>query len=222
MSPLDVLLAGRPAYLRGLLITIAVWGISLGIGTSVGLIAGWGRFWLRSRLPKWSVFITEGVPLLFQAIPLVILLVWFHYLLPSIVGYAVPPFWTAVIVFTLYIAFAVSDIFSNALRNIPKGEIEAGFALGLDEATVARRVALPLGLRSSFPNLCFLGVDVLKLISLASLIALDELLHVTDTVIAHTYVALPSYTALALLFLVMILPLQIGARRVAKNYSIIR
>ena len=56
----------------------------------------------------------------------------------------------------------------------------------------------------------------------ASAIALEELLHVTDTVIAKTYVAVPAYTALAVVFIGMILPLNWAAKKYAESLGVAR
>lgn len=221
MSPFNILVHSLPAFEKGLATTLLVWCAACVVGFVLGLGIGWLRYWAkRESIHVLRVF--EAVPITFNAIPLIVLLVWFHYLLPSAIGISVPPVWTAILVFTLYVTISVSSIFTNSLFAIPQGEIESALALGMTSTLVARRIALPLAFRTSLPDLCFMAVEVLKLISLASIIALNELLHVTDTLIAQNYVALPSYTALAIVFLALILPIQFIARLAARRVAIRR
>ena len=53
-------------------------------------------------------------------------------------------------------------------------------------------------------------------------LALEELLHVTDTVIAKSYVAVPAYTALAIIFIAMVLPLNWAAKKYAQRLGVVR
>jgi polar amino acid transport system permease protein len=221
MSPISIFVQAAPAFFRGLLTTLEVWVVSFTLGTLIGCVLGWVRFNARGTFEIVTIG-AEAIPAVVKAIPLIVLLVWFHYLVPGLLEISPSAFETTVIVFTIYVAVSVSDIFLSAFVSIPTSEIDAAYALGLSARDVANKVALPLAARSSIPSLSYLAVEVLKLTTLASIIALGELLHVTDTVIASNYVALSSYTVLAFIFVAMILPLQLLAGKIARKYAIFR
>lgn len=220
MSPVDVLVNSAPAFLAGIRTTLGVWIIACVLGGCIGVWTGWVRFRLRRR-SRLLLLAGETVPAAVKTVPLLVLLIWFHYLLPQVSG-PVTPFVTAVVVFTVYVAVAAGDIILGSLVNIPTGELEAAYAVGLSGNEVARHIALPLAFRASVPALAFMAVEILKLTTLASLIALPELLHVTDVIISMEYVALPAYSAVAIVFIGLIAPLQWLAHRTARRYEIRR
>jgi len=221
MTPFEILVRAAPAFLRGLRTTLVVWSMSCVVGTATGILLGW--FLYRTERSTRLVRVTvNAIPELLKTVPLLVLLIWFHYLLPSYLGVDVSPLVTATVVFALIVMVGVGEIVRSAISNLPRGELEAGHAIGLAPSEVGRFIALPLAFRAASPALTLLYIDMLKFSTLASVIALEELLHVTDTVIARTYVAVPAYTALALIFIVMILPLNWAARRYAGRINVIR
>jgi len=221
MTPFEILVSAGPAFLRGLRVSMTVWLLACVFGTALGIIAGWFLYRARgaSTITRLAV---NAVPEILKSLPVLVLLVWFHYLLPYYLGLSVSPLLTAVVVFTLIVMVGVGEIVQSAIANLPRGEIEAGHAIGLAPIDVGRLIALPLAFRSASPALILLYIDVLKLSTLASAIALEELLHVTDTVIAKTYVAVPAYTALAIVFLALILPLNWAAKKYSESLGVVR
>jgi polar amino acid transport system permease protein len=202
-------------------ITLTVWGLACLFGTAIGIVIGWLLYRARSARRVVQVA-ANAIPEIIKGLPVLILLIWCHYLFPYYLGWSISPLFTAVVVFSLIVMVGVGEIVQGAIAGLPSGEIEAGHAIGLDAIDVGRFIALPLAFRAASPALIMLYIDVLKLSTLASVIALDELLHVTDTVIAKTYVAVPAYTALALIFLAMILPMNWAAKKYAESLGVTR
>jgi len=200
---------------------MTVWLLACLFGTLLGIISGWLLYRVRRR----SLIMRMAanlIPELLKSLPVLVLLIWCHYLLPFYIGWSIKPEVTAVVVFTLVVMIAVGEIVQSAIANLPRGEIEAGHAIGLSAIDVGRLIAMPLAFRAASPALILLYIDVLKLSTLASAIALEELLHVTDTVIAKNYVAVPAYTALAIVFIALILPLNWVAKTYAQRLGVMR
>jgi polar amino acid transport system permease protein len=154
-----------------------------------------------------------------RAIPVLVLLVWLHYLVPSTFGITPSPLLTTAIVLTAVVTLSAGEVIRSAITSIPAAEVEAALMLGLTRSQVVRKISIPLALRASTPGLLLLYADTLKLSTFASVIALGELLHTTDVIIQQTYLAVPAYTALALIFLATIVPLNLSAQSLARRWA---
>jgi polar amino acid transport system permease protein len=221
MTPFEILFRAMPAFSRGIATTLELWIFSCAIGTFFGVILGWLLYVGRHRNNLVRTALTL-VPESLKSIPALVLLVWFHYLVPGYLGFIPTPMFTSVLVFSIIVTIGVGELVRSSIVGIPIGELEAGAAIGLTSREVARLIALPLAFRAASPGLILLFIDTLKLSTLASAIALDEMLHVTDTVIAKSYVALPAYSALALIFMVVVMPLNFAAQRYSARLGISR
>jgi len=217
---LQVLVDAAPAFRQGLFNTLAVWFIACVVGTIVGAIFGTLVFMLRTKSRLYQAA-AHVLPTLVRSVPVLVLLVWIHYSLPEY-HIAISTFATASIVLTLAVVVAAMEITRGALESIPRGEVEGAFALGLRTSTVSRNILLPLATRTAAPGFLLLYVDTLKLTTFTSIIAFEDLLHVTDTTITNSYRAMPAYTALAIIFIAMIFPFEYFARAFARSRAVIR
>jgi len=94
-----------------------------------------------------------------------------------------------------------SEAFLGAFRGIPKGQYEAGQALGLSKSHTFRLVILPQLVRLTLPALSNLWLVLLKETSLVSVIAYDELLRKTFIAVGVTKEPLFFYTIACLIYL---------------------
>jgi general L-amino acid transport system permease protein len=92
----------------------------------------------------------------------------------------------AIIMFTLFSAAYVAEIVRGGLQSVPKGQIEAGQAVGLSPLTITRKIVLPQALRTSIPALVGQSISLLKDTSLLVIIGLFDLLGVTRSILANT------------------------------------
>jgi polar amino acid transport system permease protein len=150
---------------------------------------------------------------LFRAFPVLVLLIWFHYVFPAVTGIRLGAFVSAVISLSLNLAAVVGDIVRGGIQSVQKGQTEAAYALGMSGWQVARRITLPITIRTLMPSLVSQYINVLKLSALASVIGVPEILHSASLCINQTYRPLEFYTFVALAFLLIILPCTWLARR---------
>jgi polar amino acid transport system permease protein len=85
----------------------------------------------------------------------------------------------------VFAAFS-SEVFLAALRAIPAGQIEGGFALGLTRFQTLRLIIFPQLWRYALPGIANLWLVLLKDTSLVSIIALNDLLRMTNVVVGAT------------------------------------
>jgi polar amino acid transport system permease protein len=210
----------RQVFVQGLLITLELTALSVGIGTSAGLAIGISLSSTSRALAPMRAFLFLYVDAV-KALPALILLLLFYYWLPYVTGVQ-SPFWLAVIAFSVNLSAFVADVVRHAILGVPRPLVEACYALGMKRATALQHVLIPEALRSILPTLGILAIDVLKLSSIASIIAVRELVHRASEVSAYTYRFLEVYAVLALIYLLLLIPFSRLIRRLEASAVFVR
>ncbi|MBB5538866.1 amino acid ABC transporter permease [Rhizobium giardinii] len=169
------------AVARGIPITIAlttlamVFGLALGTGVAVLSNSD-------NPVLSWS-----GVAFTFsfRAIPLLTLLYFLYYALPTVGVIRHGPLWDvffrysfaiAVLGFSLNNAAYLAEVLRGGIKSVTPGQVEACMAVGMSEGMALRRVVLPIAFRNSVMTIGNELVFTLKATSLASAIAVSDVL----------------------------------------------
>ncbi len=88
----------------------------------------------------------------------------------------VSPFWSVVLGLTLYYSTTIAEVIRSALRSLPKGQTEAGLAVGLTNKQTMTTVLLPQGLKRALPNILTQTASLLKDTSLGFVVTFRDLL----------------------------------------------
>jgi len=145
------------------------------------------------QLARFYIWIFRGTPLLVQ------LFVVF-YGLPNM-GVVLEPFLAAVIVFSLNEGAYCAETIRAALESVPKGQLEAGYCVGMSYLQTIRRIVLPQAIRTAFPPLSNSLIAMVKDTSLAANITVTEMFMVTQRIVARTYEPLALYLEVGLIYL---------------------
>ena len=190
----------------GMVWTIALSVISIGIGTILGIL--WGLL-LSTRKPNWLEVRWLGVALndVVRALPLLILLLLINYCAPPLFGLR-STFWIAVLALAVNLAAFVGDVLRGAIAGVPQPLQDAGLAIGLSDTQVMRRIILPEAVRSVIPSIALLYIDILKMTSLASIIALPELTYVGGQVSSVEFRPLEVFVLIAVMYAAIIIPMS--------------
>jgi polar amino acid transport system permease protein len=210
----------RKVFLDGLVITLLLSLISIIAGTLVGMCLGVALTGKSAALRGLRVPILLFVDAT-KALPPLILMLLLYYWLPYVLGIR-SSFWLAAISLAISLSAFVADVFRHAIDGVPRPLVEACYALGMTRWMALRRFVIPEALRSIVPTLGLLYIDVIKLSSLASIIAVGELVHRASEVSAYTYRFLEVYAALAAIYLVLLLPFSYFVRRLESSTFFIR
>ena len=125
------------------------------------------------RAIRWvATFIVE----LFRAIPLLVLIFFFYYGLPT-VGVKMSPYMAVVLGLMLYNGSVLAEVFRAGINALPRGQSEAAYALGMRKTQVMVLILLPQALRSMMPTIISQLVVLLKDTALGFLITYEELLR---------------------------------------------
>lgn len=199
----------RDAFLLGARLTIEltliciVGGTLLGIGIALARMSGNAPMrWLMAAIIE-----------LLRAIPLLVLLVWLYFCLPILTGATVSGYVAAALGLSLNLAPFAAETFRAGIEAVPPGAEDAARSLGMTKAQAMRHVVLPQAFRQMLPPFVGLWITMLKLTSLASVIAVPELLHKSNEIISVTFHPLEVYSAVALAYMVIVLPLSLIAQR---------
>lgn len=168
---LEVMRKAFPILLRGLLNTVL-----LGLAAIVfGGILGVAMCLLRLYAPKPLRLLALVYIDILRAIPVLVVLILVYYALPF-VGITLSSFVAATIALSLVLAAYTAEVVRAGIEAVPKGQFEASEALGLSFYVTMRRVVLPQAVRIMIPPLASYSVAIIKDTSLASVVAMNDLL----------------------------------------------
>jgi polar amino acid transport system permease protein len=152
-----------------------------------------------------------------QALPVLVALVWLYFGLPLLGLQISPDSVTVIVLGVSFSAFAL-DLFMGAEKAISREQIHAGAVHGMTPATIAARIYFPSIVTTTADPLVGQIVTVLKLSTFASIIGSQEILSAANGIISTTYRPLETYSFVALIFVVAIVPINL-ARRVATHHA---
>ncbi len=204
MSIWDILTRYQEGLMRGLLGTLRLCAIIWSTGLIAGGLIGVGAAHWRRTLG----YASRAVSFLLAGIPALVMLFWMHYPLQSMMGVVVDPFYTAAFSLALINTFTVSEIVKNVLVDFPSEYVLAARVCGVPPTTTLLRIKLPIVLRQMLPSLLMVQVTMLQMTLFASLISVNEIFRVAQQINAQIYRPIEVYSALALFFLAVCLPLN--------------
>jgi glutamate/aspartate transport system permease protein len=125
-----------------------------------------------------------------RALPLILIIFWFYFLVPYIVGWAthagrpisVGGFTSALITFTLFEAAYFCEIMRAGIQSIPRGQVGAGYALGLNYWQVMGHIVLPQAFRNMTPVLLTQMIVLFQDTSLVYVLSLTDFLGAANNV----------------------------------------
>ena len=198
---LDIVQAAWPILLAGIgntvLLSVVVVPLGLFGGLVLSLLAGLRSPWVRWPLMAWVDF--------FRAFPPLVLLI-FLYAGSPFIGLELSGFACVCIAFFLNTGAYYGEILRAGIESVPAGQIDAARSTGLGRMQTMLYVVLPQGVRNVLPDLLSNTLEVIKLTSLGSVVAMPELLFQARQAQSVTYNPTPIFLA-ALIYFVMLWPM---------------
>ncbi len=190
-----------PALLRGLLNTFLLSIASIGIGIPAGLLIALIRLYALKPFRLLAVVYID----IFRAAPVLVVMILIYFALPF-VGISLSSWSSAIMALSIVMAAYSAEVFRSGIESIPKGQFEAAAALGLPFPVVLRKIVLPQALRVVIAPTTSNCVSMFKDTSLASTVALPELLKEANN--AQAFYANPSpLIAAALIYIAILWPM---------------
>ncbi|WP_136635940.1 amino acid ABC transporter permease [Pseudooceanicola onchidii] len=146
-----------------------------------------------------------------RSIPLIMVLFWFFFLVPLIIGammnsgrpVPIGGLWTAIITFSLFEAAYYSEIIRVGLRSVNKGQYEAAKALSLSTATTYRSIVLPQVFRITSPIILNQTIILFQDTSLVYVLSLTDLTGAASKIAQLNGTLVEMYLFIALVYLVI-------------------
>lgn len=155
----------------------------------------------------------------FRNTPLLVQLIWIHFVLPLATGINTSPLASGLIALTLNVTAYFCEIARAGINSVPKGQWEAASALGLHWFAAWRQVILPQALRVMIPPLANMVINIFKATAILSILAVDDLMRVAIRISNSTFKPVEMITAAALIYLVMGSILAFGADALESKYG---
>lgn len=198
---LDILAQAWPILLHGfwmtLLLTVVVVPLGLLGGLGVALLST-----ARNRFVRGAMIVYVDF---FRAFPPLVLLMFIAYGLPFL-DIRLGAFGSVALSFLLNTSSYYGEIFRAGIESIPRGQFEAARSTGLSAVQTMRHVVVPQAVKNVVPDLLSNTLEVIKLTSIASVVALPELLHAAREAQSLTYNATPIIAA-GIIYLACLWPL---------------
>ncbi len=190
-----------PYLLAGFWMTVKLCLVVIPIGVAGGLTVALLST-VRNRLVRWTVVAYVDF---FRAFPPLVLLMFIAFGLPFM-KIDLGAFGAVAVAFLLNTSSYYGEIFRAGIESVPKGQFEAARSTGLSAAQTLAYIIVPQATRNVIPDLIGNTLEVVKLTSLASVVALPELLYAARQAQSVTYNATPVIAA-GLIYLVCLWPL---------------
>lgn len=141
---------------------------------------------------------------LFRTLPVVVLLIWIHYVLPILTGASFSPTASSIIALSLNGAALACEAFRGGLEAIPQTQAQAAQSLGFSRWKVMRYITLPQAFFATLPSLTNVHITVIKNVTVTVLIAVPEVMFRAQELTVQFFRPLEFYTGAALLYVALI------------------
>lgn len=196
-----------PRLLDGMLVTLKLTIITGTLGFILGMLIALLRI---SRLKFLNYFSIIYITL-FRGTPLLLQILFVYFALPTLFDITLDSMPAGILALSLNAAAYLAEIFRAGILSIPKGQMEAGRALGLSHNQVMFKIIIPQTYRRIIPPVVNEFSALTKETSLVSVISLSELLYVTQRIGAKYLRPWEVYFWAALGYLLVVLVLSFTA-----------
>ena len=218
---LSLVLENWQMFAGGVWMTLQLTVLALAFGFLIALpsaLALWrGSRW--SPLIRGYVYVFRGTPLIVQTYLIYYGLSQFETVRDSVFWLVLrDAWWCAVIAFSLNSGAYATEILRGAFATTPKGELEAGRALGLSPRQVTWLCLLPSALRRALPQYANEVVFMLHGSVVASVITIQDILGAGRTLNGQYYVAYEGFVTAALLYMALTFVIVAIFRQIERRY----
>jgi glutamate/aspartate transport system permease protein len=193
-----------------------------------GIIFGTVLAMMRLSGLKVLGLLAAGYVNLMRSVPLVLVIFWFYFLVPYIAAWAigaaqpvaVGAFWSTVITFTMFEAAYYSEIMRAGIQSIPRGQVAAGQALGLDYFQVMQYVVLPQAFRNMLPVLLTQTIILFQDTSLVYVISVTDFFGAAAKIANRDYRLVEMYTFVAVVYFLISFALSQLVRHLQQRMAV--
>lgn len=218
MANLQIFFGLLPLLLKGALTALEIALCTLILASIGGLLLAVSMTFSRSRIVHALIacFIEwmRNVPALAH-----LFLIYFGL---SYLGINLPAWLAAIVGLSLVGSAVLADIFRAGLQSLHVGQHEAGLAVGLGHGQILRYVLLPQALRATLPAFANYVTQLIKDTSIASAIAVPEIMFLARNLVTSTFQTSLIYLAVMCIYAAMIVPIGLAFIRLERHLGAAR
>ena len=204
--------------LKGFLFSVQLTLVAMVGGIALGTVLALMR--LSSK--RWLVLPAAVYVNTLRSIPLVMVILWFFLLIPLLIGRPLGAEVSAMITFTVFEAAYYSEIMRAGIQSVPKGQVSAGYAVGMNYAQCMRFIVLPQAFRNMLPVLLTQTIILFQDTSLVYAVGAYDLLKGFEVAGKNFNRPVEMYLLAAVVYFVICFSLSMVVRRLQKKIQIIR
>lgn len=196
--------------------TIWLFAAAIAIAVPLGLVLAVARM---SRIPIGSQ-LAVGYIDLFRASPALVLIIWFYFVLPILLGVEFSAFTAAMLALGLQAAAYFAEVFRSGIQSLGRGQVEAARSIGMSYAVALRYIILPQAVRRALPVFFTRLIELFKSTALAAAITYEELVYDATEIAARTFRPVETFTIVALIYFLVIFSMSQLTRRVERHLAV--
>ena len=204
--------------LKGLVFSVELTLVAMLGGIALGTVIALMRL---SDKP-WLVLPAAAYVNVLRSIPLVMVILWFFLLIPLLLGRPLGAETSAIITFTVFEAAYYSEIMRAGIQSVSKGQVAAGYAVGMTYAQCMKLIVLPQAFRNMLPVLLTQTIILFQDTSLVYAIGAYDLLKGFEVAGKNFNRPVETYLAAAVVYFVICFSLSMTVRRLQAKIAIIR
>ena len=195
------------------LTVIAMLG-GIALGTLLALMRLSARPWLVTPA---AVYVNT-----LRSIPLVMVILWFFLLIPLLIGRPLGTDASSIITFTVFEAAYYSEIMRAGIQSVPKGQVSAGYAVGMNYAQCMQLIVLPQAFRNMLPVLLTQTIILFQDTSLVYAIGAYDLLKGFEVAGKNYNRPIEAYLMAAIVYFIICFSLSMLVRQLQRKIAIVR
>ncbi len=204
--------------LKGLVFSVQLTIIAMLGGIALGTLLAL----MRLSGKKWLVMPAAFYVNTLRSIPLVMVILWFFLLIPMLIGRPMGAELSAIITFTVFEAAYYSEIMRAGIQSVAKGQVYAGYAVGMTYAQCMKLVVLPQAFRNMLPVLLTQTVILFQDTSLVYAIGAYDLLKGFEVAGKNFNRPVETYLVAAVVYFIICFSLSMLVRQLQKKIAIVR
>ena len=204
-----------PFLATGMGLTLVLTVLSIGGGLVLGTLLALARLgnirWLSAAAGAYVNF--------FRSMPLILVIFWFYFLVPFILGFPVGDFYSVLVAFIAFEAAYYCEIMRAGIQSVKVGQFHAGEALGLTYRQNMRYVVLPQAFRNMIPILLSQAIVLFQDTALVYVVGLRDFLYSADIIANRENRLMEMFVTVAIVYFVMCMWGTMQVRRLQKRFA---
>ena len=204
--------------LKGLIFSVQLTLIAMAGGIVIGTLLALMRLSGSKPLVLVAAFYVDTL----RSIPLVMVILWFFLLIPLLIGKSLGAELSAIITFTVFEAAYYSEIMRAGIQSVSKGQVNAGYAVGMTYKQCMQLIVLPQAFRNMLPVLLTQTIILFQDTSLVYAIGAYDLLKGFEVAGKNFNRPVETYLVAAVVYFIICFSLSMLVRQLQKKIAIIR